>query len=385
MDYLTYPENYLQEKGAILTAGEIAGQPALWKRTAECFFGRWPEIAGFLETAIRGADHIMLTGAGTSSFMGLSLEGVFFRRTGILCRAVATTNIVSHPQDYFDKDRVPFILSFARSGNSPESCAALELADRFSKACFHLIITCDEKGSLASYHSDNPVFTLVLPPQANDMGLAMTGSYSSMLLAALLMVYGKERSFCEDQLAIQLEATGAVLQGEIDKLRDIASRDFKRAVFLGSGELYGTAEEAALKLQELTDGRVICKADTYLGFRHGPRAVIDSGTLVTYFFSRNDYARRYEMDLLRAMTQGNRALFQLGIGEKFADGDWLNEKITLSDKNDRMHEDFLPLSAIVPAQLLAFFKSLQLGLRPDAPSASGTISRVVEGVTIYPV
>lgn len=385
MDHLKYPENYLLEKGGYLTAGEIEAQPLLWIETLKCFFDQLGEIRGFLDRAFAQADHVILAGAGTSSFIGLSLEGALFRRTGLWCRAIPTTHIVSHPHDYFSKNKVPFIISFARSGNSPESCAALELADSFSKACFHLIITCDGEGSLASFQSPHPVYTLVLPAEANDKGLAMTGSYSAMLLTGLLAAYKDQQVFCEDQLSVQSRIAQTILHEKLEQLQGIAALDFKRAVFLGSGELFGTAEEAALKVQELTDGRIICKADTYLGFRHGPKAVIDAGTLVVHFFNGNDYVRRYETDLLRAMGRGNRALYQLGISAESVKSKELDEMILLPAAGHRMEEDFLPLSSIIPAQLLAFFKSMQLGLTPDAPSRSGAISRVVEGVTIYPL
>ena len=52
---------------------------------------------------------------------------------------------------------------------------------------------------------------------------------------------------------------------------------------------------------------------------------------------------------------------------------------------ENIEEDFLPVCAILSGQLLAFYKSLQLGLMPDTPSVNGSISRVVQGVNIYPI
>ncbi len=227
-------------------------------------------------------------------------------------RAIPTTDILSHPQHYFQQDDIPLIISFARSGKSPESCAALELADQFCKKCFHLIITCNEQGALANYHSKNPTRVFVLPPEADDKSLAMTGSYSSMLLTGLLIAFGDDPSFCRQQVQQVVDAAKKIIARDLDPIRKIAEKDFERAVFLGSGALFGTATEAGLKLQELTDGQIICKADTYLGFRHGPKAVIDQSTLIVYFFSNNPYVSQYEYDLLPAMKNGNSALFQLG-------------------------------------------------------------------------
>lgn len=385
MTVLKIPESDLLEMGALHTAKEIASQPSLWKQTAAKFFEQSAAMHLFLKTAYLESDNIILTGAGTSAFIGLSLEGSFFASTHKISRAVATTDIVSHPHHYFGPNSVPLLISFARSGKSPESVAALELADRFCKKCFHLIITCNDEGALARYESKNPVRVFVLPPDSNDKSLAMTGSYTSMLLAGLLVAWIERKDFCKQQIQLVSDAAEKILREETETIREIAGRDFQRAVFLGSGALFGTATEAALKLQELTDGQIICKADTYLGFRHGPKAVIDETTLVVYFFNNNSYVQQYESDLLQGMKTGNPAMFQLGIGERQLSLQELQAYIHFNENNATVAEDFLPVCSILAGQLLGFYKSLQLGLMPDAPSVSGSISRVVQGVNIYPV
>jgi len=385
MQLLTFSDNYLMKNGALHTAKEIAGQPELWKCTAALFYNAANKIEHFLHTAYAEADNIILTGAGTSAFIGLSLHGIFFRNTKLITRAIATTDIVSHPQDYFNKQLTPLIISFARSGNSPESCAALELADKFSKKCFHLIITCDENGELANYQSDNSSCIFVLPEAANDKSLAMTGSYSSMLLTGLLIANMHNKNKCEQQLNSVIQAAAKIFTHDLLILKQLAEKDFKRAVFLGSGGLAGTAIETALKLQELTDGQVICKADTYLGLRHGPKAVIDENTLVVYFFSNNKYVKRYEQDLVNAMKDGSNALFSLGVSEQHTAIHDIDVQVNFGEAQQRIDEDFLPVCSVLVGQLLGFYKSLQLGLMPDAPSVNGAISRVVKGVNIYPV
>jgi len=385
MTYLNLPETTLLEKGALHTAKEIAGQPSLWKETAEKFEIQSAAILSFLKTAGSESNQVVLTGAGTSAYIGLSLQGLFSTRMNKISRAIPTTDILSHPQDYFQQQDIPLIISFARSGKSPESCAALELADRFCKKCFHLIITCNENGALANYQSENPTCVFVLPPNADDKSLAMTGSYTSMLLTGLLIAFGDDPSYCRQQLEQIGYAAKKILESGSDQIRKIADQKFERAVFLGSGALFGTATEAGLKLQELTDGQIICKADSYLGFRHGPKAVIDESTLIVYFFSSNPYVSQYERDLLPAMKTGNPALFQMGISELPVKDDTLQAQVVLTDTDHPIAEEFLPLCSIIPGQLLAFFKSLQLNLMPDAPSVSGSISRIVEGVNIYPV
>jgi tagatose-6-phosphate ketose/aldose isomerase len=385
MHLLTLKEDYLSKKGALHTAREISGQPELWRQTAKSFYALTDVITKFLNNAYSEADNIILTGAGTSAFIGLSLHGAFFRNTKIITRPVATTDIVSHPQDYFNEHQIPLIISFARSGNSPESAAVIELADKLSKKCFHFIITCDKDGALAQYQSNNPSYIFVLPDAANDKSLAMTGSYSSMLLTGLLIAYLNNKKECKQQIDMLAKAAEKILSCHLSLLQEVAGKNFKRAMFLGSGALYGTATEAALKLQELTDGKVICKTDSYLGLRHGPKAVIDENTLVIYFFSNDKYANRYEQDLVNSMKDGNDALFCLGVSESDKLIENTDAQISFGIDTQKLMEDFLPVCSVLVGQLLGFYKGLQLGLMPDAPSVNGAISRVVQGVNIYPV
>lgn len=384
MQLLTLEKAFLQRENAILTAQEIAGQPELWNDIYKTFSNLEYRIKKFLEEAYAEADNIILTGAGTSAFIGLSLEGSFFRNTQIITQAVATTNIVSHPQDYFNASNTSLVISFARSGNSPESCAALDLADKFSGKCFHLIITCDKNGALAKFESSNPTYVFLLPEGANDKGLAMTGSYSGMLLTGLMTAYIYQKQKIREQVTLLIKAAENLLSNDLVTIKKIAEKNFKRAVFLGSGSLFGTAREAALKLQELTDGNIVSKEDTYLGLRHGPKAVIDEDTLVVYFFSNNDYVKKYEEDLVNNMKSGNDAMFQLGVSENFKEIMSLDAQVNFG-VDSKIEEDFLPVCAILAGQLLGFYKSLQLGLMPDNPSVDGSISRVVTGVNIYPV
>jgi D-galactosamine 6-phosphate deaminase/isomerase len=383
MHSLGYDIESLKKMGGFYTASEIANQPSLWLKVYQQLFTEKENIQRFLLKALSEANKIILTGAGTSAFIGLSLQGNFNRKLGVHTNAVATTDLVSHPNDYFFSHETLLLISFARSGNSPESSAVVSLADKLCGKCFHLIITCDAEGQLARTRSSSPGFIVVLPPESNDQSLAMTGSYSGMLLAGFLIAGIREIDNFLKPVEILQQYGNRILTTYSSRLKDVAALPFNRAVFLGSGPFFGTATESQLKLQELTDGNVICKNDSYLGLRHGPKAVVDENTLVVFIFSNNPYVQQYERDLVFSMNRGKKPLFTLGIFENRPEGLRFDLEILLSEKGNQLEEEILTVCDVLPGQLLGFYKSIALGLKPDSPSMSGAISRVVEDVKIY--
>ncbi|HSD63488.1 MAG TPA: hypothetical protein VLB50_06800, partial [Ignavibacteriaceae bacterium] len=214
---------------------------------------------------------------------------------------------------------------------------------------------------------------------------AMTASFTSMLLAGLMIsrINSQDKEL-DEQLVILKNYGNRILNEYSKDLMKVASLDFNRAVFLGSGMLKGIARESQLKLQELTDGKIICKHDSFMGFRHGPKAVMDEKTLIVYLFSNSSYAGLYEKDLVTTIAENRKNLLSIGIMEEdIVDAD-IDIKIVLSENGRQIHEDFLPVVSVLPAQLLGLFKSINHGLNPDSPSESGMIHRVVQGVNIYP-
>ena len=383
MKYFDIAEKDLVSSGAIHTAKEIWDQPSVWASTYSKFMGQEKEINRYRNDVLQKTEKIILTGAGTSAYIGYSLEGTYQRHMGITTVSIPTTHLVTHPKDYLNPEQPTLVISFARSGNSPESVAAVKIIDEICSSVAHLVITCDENGDLAKYNSPNRKFDFILPPESNDKSLAMTSSYTSMLLCGLLFARLDQRGELDKQVATLVEYGKKIIREDYGTLKEIATLPFKRAAFLGSGPMFGTSEESSLKLQELTDGIVVCKNDTYLGFRHGPKAVIDENTLVVLLFSSRESVQRYERDLVQSMQKGKKALRIIGVSEQSLDGLGLDTHLSFSESGQVIDEDFLSICSVLPAQMLGMFKSLDLGLKPDNPSVSGAISRVVEGVIIY--
>jgi tagatose-6-phosphate ketose/aldose isomerase len=384
---LDVPDKVLTEAGGLHTAREIAQQPEVWPEVFSLIRSRESEIARFMTASVEKSNQIILTGAGTSAFIGISLEREFQKRWGIPSRAVATTDLVTHPTNYFDRRARILLISFARSGNSPESCASVEAAEQLAGSVMHLIITCDPDGNLANSKKAAERLVLVLPPETNDRSLAMTSSYTGMMLAGLLVSRINSLEKQKESVQSLVRYGRSILTNYVPKLREVAGLGFNRAVFLGSGPQLGTATESHLKLQELTDGKVICKMDTFLGFRHGPKAVVNGESLVVYLFSNNKHSLRYERDLATAMKREMQGMYMIGVFETSSVQEFIGETmdlpIVLSESINHLDEEYLCICNVLPAQILGFFKSMELGLSPDNPSERGAISRVVQGVNIY--
>lgn len=378
-------ENQLKRIGAFHTATEIGGQPQLWLKTYLYLYNIRHQLSAFLSPLFEKSDlQIVLTGAGTSAYIGDVLQGVIQKNTGIAARSIATTDIVTHPKHFLFENKPTLLVSFARSGNSPESVKAVELANEVCNEIYHLIITCNGEGQLAKKADESNAFVFLLPPEANDQSLAMTGSFTSMLLSGILISRLDEIEELKVQVRTVSRYAQVILSEYAEALQKAAELNFDRAVFLGSGIFQGVARESHLKLQELTDGKVICKFDTFLGFRHGPKAVITPQTLMVYIFSNQPYAHLYEKDLVESVYNGQKGILNIGISESAFDDIKTDLEIVMGKGETRLAEEFLAPVGVIPAQMLGFYKSLFLGLKPDSPSESGTITRVVQGVKLYP-
>lgn len=383
MNYLGHPQATLEAAGGIWTAREISQQPVVWAKIEAAMRDVAAATQAFLAPLLARRDlRIVLTGAGTSSFVGECLTASMRRATRLRVDAVATTDLVGSPASCLDADVPTLLVSFARSGNSPESLAAVILAEQYVRECHHLIVTCNAAGELYRKGKQLPnAQVILLPEETNDRGFAMTSSFSGMLLAMsqAFLLLGKDRPETLSSLAIDM------LETRIPYIADLARVGFERVVYLGGQEFKGLAREAALKLLELSDGKVVALAETPLGFRHGPKTIVNGKTLVVMFLSNDPYARQYEMDLLRELRSDAVAARVVALSANVAGaaqeshGDWITVPAAADASNLALCFPYA-----VFAQSFAFLQSLALGNRPDTPNARGVVNRVVQGVTIYP-
>jgi tagatose-6-phosphate ketose/aldose isomerase len=110
---------------------------------------------------------------------------------------------------------------------------------------------------------------------------------------------------------------------------------------------------------------------------------VDSQTVFVAFLSGDARRRGYEIDLLREMDRKRlgrvRMVVTTGDGSDVAQ---LSD-YCLSVGPDGLADLYRPVLDVMLGQLIGLFASMRCGLKPDQPSPSGTITRVVQPIAIY--
>jgi tagatose-6-phosphate ketose/aldose isomerase len=374
----------IRSAGAQWTAREIAQQPEVWPQIGRDIAADGSLRAHLAPLLANPGLRMVLTGAGTSAYIGKCLAPAL-ARAGRQAEAIPTTDIVASPQSTLGSKVPTLMVHFARSGNSPESVAALELAERQIEDCHHLIVTCNPEGDLSRRARGlRHAYPVVLPQACNDQSFAMTSSFTGMLLAASLALGAMQTEQARIETVAALAAE--ILMDHVPLADSLVRAQFDRVVFVGSNELKGLALESALKMLELTDGRVVSIGESPLGFRHGPKTIVNGSTLVVAFLSNDAYTRQYDFDLLRELRSdavAGRVVALTARPQESQDSDTI--ALQAGARAGACLTDLeLCLPYVAFAQTLALLRSISLGLSPDNPNAAGTVNRVVQGVSIHP-
>lgn len=377
-------ETYFESKGSAFTSLEITRQGELWRKLCLILEEQKSRIESFRQKMGNPARlKIILAGAGSSAYIGETAAFVIGKTAKIHCEAVATTDIVSSPHSVLFAGIPTLLVSFARSGNSPESTGAVQYARSIVKELWELAIVCDGESALAKLTSESSrSMVLVMPEGSNDRGFAMTSSVSCMNLACYAF-FNIERlpEICKNInfIADFIDKEGLKFTGIA---RNWAEIDYERLIVIGSGCCRGLAREAALKSMELSAGEVNTNYESALGFRHGPKAVIKDNTLTVHFVSPDPLCAKYDLDLLKEINSQKKGNKIIAISTAAVPVD-VDENILIPDTKSADNEFFFGICALVFCQLLAMFKSMSLGLTADNPVPGGEITRVVSGVTLY--
>ena len=388
MSIFNYTEEQMNAASSTFTIHEIYQQPETWRKTCAQLAACKDELQAFLDQVVKADDFdIVLTGAGTSEFVGNSLYHALNKKYNFKVKSYASTDIVPNPEDTLSRTKHTLLVNFGRSGNSPESVGSVEAAEVVCQNLYHLFVTCNCEGALSKLaDSRSNCFALNLTPETHDKSFAMTSSYSNMYLATYLAL-NLDRL---DEITANVEKICAAGQNFLDNQYETVAKivsefDFDRIVYLGNIALKGVAQESALKMLELTAGKVATMYDSQLGFRHGPKSIINDSTLTVAYLSDDDYRRQYELDLIKEMSGQRKGNKIVAVYNKACPGieDLVDYTLQIN-VGCEMENIMLGLDYIMFAQTLAVMKSLSMGITPDNPCPTGEVNRVVKGVILYP-
>lgn len=367
------------------TVREIGQQPGTWEQTAAEMVARARPIAAFLLRDDRVSPRsIVLTGSGSSLYVAECLAPTLQARLGVVVRPVPAAMLLTDVEGCITAADT-LVVSFARSGDSPESTAALDLLLERYQHCRHLTITCNAEGRLATAYARDPrVMTVVLDPRTNDRSLVMTSSFTNMMVAGLVLGSLDDAAGYHRSITVLGSLGRTLLAGYSGDLARVARLPFRSACFLGTGPRLGAARECALKMLEMSGGEAGTIAETPLGLRHGPMAAVRDDTLVVAGIPSSPLARGYAVDVLREIRQKRRGARMVVVGDAMpadlvAEGD----VAILLPELKAIDDGTAAIIDTVVGQVLALFRCLAAGLRPDGPSPDGIINRVVPEFRIY--
>ena len=381
-------EEQWKEVGSYWTSKEIFQQPETWLKTFNQVKAEKDSIKALINKVISQDDYdIILTGAGTSEFVGNSIFPFLSPLNNFKVKSYGTTDIVACPEDYISRTKPTLLVSFGRSGNSPESVATVEAANTVCENIHHLFVTCNHDGALSKFaHGKDNCYAINLTPETHDQSFAMTSSYSNMYLATVLSFNIDKLDEIEPIVKDIVDKTSKFHASGYETCKKIVDEfDFERIVYLGSNCLKGVSQESALKICELTAGKIMTTFDTTMGFRHGPKSVVCPGSLEVVYLSDDPYTRQYDVDIVKEMAperNGNKILVVSSYDDPSVKdlGDYF-----ISFNNEKRYNNvYLGLEYVNVAQIIAVYKSLKCNVQPDTPCPSGRVNRVVKGVNIYP-
>lgn len=370
-----------RKRGYFHTLREILQQPSTWTHTAD----QISALGAILQPALAGIRNLVLTGSGSSEYAGHCVQMPLQTQLGVNTLAIGGGVLLTSFGRALPPGRPALLVSLARSGDSPESVGALSMLLHSEPELRHLVLTCNAAGKLAtSFQGDSRVRVVTLHDGTNDRSLVMTSSFTNLVIAAQVLGFLDDGEMYRSRSRALSKIASQIFEAHFGTLARIGSLDFKRALFLASGPRLGAALEGALKMLEMTAGQVSAMSETYLGLRHGPMSFVNDDTLVVCFLSSEPTVRAYQCELIRELQQKELGMLKVVVGDDIP-ADLLQKQDVAIDCPGLAHvgDEGAPIIDVVVSQLLGFFRCLRQGLRPDSPSESGIINRVVQSFTLH--
>jgi glutamine---fructose-6-phosphate transaminase (isomerizing) len=348
------------------TWNEILSQGTVWQSVLSQL-DRDSTTERILGNNSRGASWLFV-GCGTSFYLAQAAASSWTITTGEFARAVPASEIVLYPQLLKINGSQSRAVVISRSGRTSEAIRAAQVLKRDLRVRT-IGITCAENSELAAQCD-----SMIVVNAADEKSTVMTRSFTSMLISLqyLAAKQAGDATFLADltTMADRFPSRLASIAKQMETF--VASHSFDDYVFLGQGPFYGLAQEAALKVMEMS-----CAYSQFfhtLEFRHGPKSIVSPKTCLTFFLSANGH--KDEMEVLGEMSELGGVTLAI---HNQASGAGAVQKIapeaTLEIQLDLPVGELASLAPyIVPGQLMGFFNGIGKGLNPDEPK---NLTRVV--------
>lgn len=336
------------------TLAEIFSQPQIWSET-EAQLQKSGVLTRLAETFSPRSPWLFV-GCGSSYYLSRLIAALWTKHFYIPATGVPASELLFAPEETLRRIGAEQIVLMSRSGETTEVLRAAELLQRH-KTVQTLGVTCNPQSVLEKLCTHT--FKL---DWADEKSTVMTRSFSAILLVfqrlGLQFVGDQNLSAALDELPRKGKAW---FDANACKIQEFAGkRKFADYVFLGQGVHYWLAQEAGLKVTEMSSSY----AQVYhsLEFRHGPRSIAGPETLITVYIS--DAAKEAETTLVRELKELGAATCVI---------------VNRATPELKKHSDLLVELAVdgpefaryavtaIPAHLLGTAVGVRKGLNPDAP------------------
>lgn len=388
MRILGIQENELKRVGGYHTALEMERQLELWAEGLQIIGDSKNKIETFLDK-LKSIDNlkIYLVGAGSSAKAAAIAENYIRRITKKEVILVPSTSLITNEDNYILDESPVLLVSLGSSGNTTEGLEAVEIFKKKSKELYQLLIICSQRGEIIKrYAEEENTLYISIPSKTKDKSLAATGEFTLLVQYLLIILDIKNYDYYRDMFKSIIEDSNKFLKDDIYKSHAVSNKIYDTVVSLGTNALNPLASEMCLKISELSTGLQSTESHSVLEFRHGPKLVMNSTCLISFFFSNDSHSIRYEIDMLKECYSNKLNSTIVAVSMDYnKEIDENSDYYFYFNKNNFKYRDesHIIFQYALYLQSFAILNSIRRGSKPDFIDESGVVSKVARGVIIY--
>lgn len=326
-----------------VTLNEILTQTIAWSEAIDVISGNSNKIKGL---ELKSYQQVLFIGCGSTYYLSLSAASLFQSLTGVVARALPSSELLLFPESVFSKGKV-LLVAISRSGTTSETLFVVEEFKK--KHCGDVVVITN--------YSDSPMAELgdvsLSINAGQEESVVQTRSFSSMLVAVTAMSELLGSNSDLGQYKDALVSSGNQLIDKYQNLAEELGNDHitNQVFFLGSGSLYGLASEISLKLKEMS--QTVTESFHLFEFRHGPISMVDKNTLVIGLMSESVF--EHDMEVIKGVQSFGAKTITIG------------ENDTDIEFNSGLKESVRGVLYLPVMQLMAYYRAVSFGKNPDSP------------------